>query len=174
MNPPRHLRNNIINLYEDKKQCICSYRLKCSCGCEEFILSFPGEIKDIENISYPVAKLFDNKTFFIINAECKKCNKSFVVFDKDFHGWDGFICGEKSKQEIPRPSLVRWKCQSCGSLNHKVIVKLAYMSKDIFMQECEGDYNEEQWPDSFEWIWISIHCINCDLEIMDWVDYETA
>lgn len=133
-----------------------------------------GQTHGYEGRIYPCTAEIDGNFFFLIKAICTTCGTEHLLFDKHYHGWNGFMCHDKNKANLPRPSLVPWECLSCGDLSHKVMVKITYESKENFIEQSQGKVDEDKWPDAFQWIWMSITCFRCGLETIDWGDYETA
>jgi hypothetical protein len=148
--------------------------LRCPCGSENFKMMYPGQTHEYEGRTYPCTAEIDGHFFFLVKAICSECNLEHLLFDEHFHGWDGVMCHDIRKASLPRPPLTYWKCLSCGGLYHKVTLKIAFESKENFIEQSRGEFDKTKWPDAFQWIWISITCCKCGLESKDWVDYETA
>ena len=145
----------------------------CGCGCRIFKVMYPGETQEYEGREYPCTIEIDGNFFFLIKAVCSKCNEEYILFDKDFHGWDGFLCHDSMKAKLPRPKLICWKCKSCKASNHEVSIKVSSQGKTDFIDATEGEFDESKWSDAFEWIWVTIKCSECKLVTEDWIDYET-
>lgn len=171
---PSHLKNVLTSTNEIEDEEILVGKLRCRCGSEKFKLMYPGQTHEYEGHIFPCTAEIDGNFFFLIKAICEGCNLEHLLFDEHFHGWDGVMCHDAKKANLPRPPLVPWKCLSCGDLSHKVTVKIAFESKENFIEQSRGEFAEDIWPDAFQWIWMSIACCKCGLETKDWVDYETA
>jgi hypothetical protein len=174
MPAPTHLKGIIIPREDllDEEPLIGD--VLCKCGSNDFRLMYPGATQEYEGKMHPCTTEINGHFFFLTKAVCTKCSVEYLLFDSDFHGSDGFLCHDRKKASLPRPSLVSWKCLSCGALSHSVTITICSQGKDVFMAETKGEFDEGLWPDAFEWITISIKCNKCGLETKNWVDYETA
>jgi hypothetical protein len=171
---PTHLRNIVVPREEVVDEELLIGDVRCRCGSGDFSLMYPGSTQEYEGKVYACTAEIDGNFFFLVKAVCAKCCAEYTLFDKHFHGWDGFLCHNPAKAALPRPPLTDWKCLSCGSMNHKVVIKVSSQGKDDFIGATEGEFDEENWPDAFEWIWMTITCCECGLVTENWVDYETA
>lgn len=171
---PSHLRSIIVPQKYIVDDGLMIGNLSCQCGNEESNLMYPGQTQEYEGSIYPCTAEIDGNFFFLIKIICTKCKSSYILFDKHFHGWNGMMCHDEQKANLPRPPLVPWKCVSCGGLSHKVTIKIAFESKEDFIEQSRGEFKEAEWPDAFQWIWITIKCCSCGVVTENWVDYETA
>ena len=145
----------------------------CSCGGQIFKLLYPGQKKDIGDSEIPCTLQIEDKFFFLIKARCINCDTEYLLFDKDFHGWDGYLCHNERAALTPRPSLDSWKCQKCDSESHSIVVGFSYGDLDDIKEDIGGGQIDNYW-DVFEWISMDIQCDNCGHITNKWVDYETA
>lgn len=171
---PKHLKNIIVSVEENTDDNILTANIRCKCGGAEFQLLYPGETIEYQEKEWPCSVEVEGHSVFVIKAICNKCKTQHLLFDADFHGWDGVMCHNAKKANLPRPPLVPWECVSCGGLSHKATVKTNFENKEDFIEQSQGEFDEDRWSDAFQWIWISITCCKCGLETKDWVDYETA
>ncbi len=170
---PNHLKTIFVPDEECKHNDILAGMLQCPCGCTEHRLMYPGQTHEYRGATRPCTAEVHGEFFFIVKAVCEECKAEHLVFDKHFHGWDGLMCHDERESQLPRPPLVPWECLSCHSLSHEILIRIALVPKDDFIEQSYGEFGEERWPDAFEWIWISIECCRCGLKTEDWVDYET-
>lgn len=170
---PSHLKNILIphDTVVDEEPLVGD--IQCRCGSNEFSLMYPGRTQEYEGKKYPSTSEINGNSFFLVKAVCSKCRTEYLLFDKDFHGSDGFLCHDIKTVSLTRPPLIPWNCISCGSIKHKVEITICSPGKEVFMNETKGEYDEERWPDAFEWITISIECTKCGTKTERWVDYET-
>ncbi len=145
--------------------------VQCTCGSKVFSLLFPGTTMELKGRQFPYGKVTEDGVFFTITAKCVLCDVEHILFDKDFHGWDGFVCHSLKRASRPRLTLEVWKCLSCGSKGHTVEITLSY--SDNMDEDIDG-FPIENMADAFEWITIAIQCQNCGLVTEKWIDYETA
>jgi hypothetical protein len=96
-----------------------------------------------------------------------------LIFDKDFHGWDGYVCHNESQGLLPRPSLKSWNCLECASHHHACRVSVYGEGSNDFAQNVGSEFPPDRWPDGFGWFHISIACDHCHHRTDNWVDYET-
>lgn len=170
---PSHLRNILIPRDKVLNEELLIGDVICHCGNRAFNVMYPGKTQEYEGREHPCTIEINGEFFFLIKAVCSKNNEEYILFDKDFHGSDGFLCHDEEQANLPRPPLVNWKCRSCNASSHEISVKISSQGKDDFMEVTEEEFDESRWPDAFEWIWITIKCSKCGLVTDDWVDYET-
>jgi hypothetical protein len=102
------------------------------------------------------------------------CGVGHLLFDKDFHGWDGYVCREESGGHLrSRPPLVPWTCKSCGKATHKADVIVVGEDTKTAIEESGGRLDETNWQEGFGWICINICCAACGHRHEPWVSYET-
>lgn len=170
---PTHLKSIVIPREKSVDEEPFVGDLLCRCGSKSFRMNYPGKTQEFKGKVHPCTIEIDGNFFFLIKAICTKCDMEYLLFDKHFHGWDGFLCHDKKEASLPRPVLVPWECLSCGNMGHKVTIEVSSLGKDDFMDATKGKFGEDKWQDAFEWIWISIECTKCGLKTENWVDYET-
>lgn len=170
---PNHLKNILVPKEEIDEATLVG-DLHCQCGSIEFQILYPDKTVKFQEKDLPCDIEIGGHWFFIIKAVCVKCMREYLLFDADFHGWDGVMCHDVKKANLPRPHLVTWKCLSCKNLKHKIEIKIDYETKENFIEQSRGEFGMDRWPDAFQWIYISIECVNCGFEINNWINYETA
>ena len=123
----------------------------CPCGSNMFELFYPGQTTEYNGSKIPVVAEIDSVFFFLIRARCTQCSREHLLLDKDFHGWEGFVCHDKEQAIIPRPELTKWHCLTCGKTPHQACIQIQTAGKQDFIEESEGMFNQDQWPDAFAW-----------------------
>lgn len=171
---PSYLSNILIPRDKALDEGLLEGDVICHCGNRAFNVMYPGKIQEYGGKQYACTIQIVGNFFFCIKAICSKCGEKYLLFDKHFHGWNGFLCHDAEKASLPRPNLVCWKCTSCNSSNHGVSIKISSQGKDDFIEATDGEIDECKWADAFEWIWITLKCNECSLITENWVDYETA
>lgn len=146
--------------------------LRCTCGGEEFHLHYPGQTHEYKGEMIPCTAEMDGDFFFLIRADCTSCNKTYLLIDQDFHGWDGFVCHDEQQAKKPRPELIPWKCLHCDGLPHSATVTIELCEKEDYLEE--DDLDPERWVDAFSWFSIDTVCKTCGRSTEDWVSLETA
>jgi len=171
---PNHLKDCIISndSHVDEQPLIGVVR--CPCGGQTFHILYPGQTHMHKGQQIPCTAEIDGNFFFLIKARCISCGKEHLLFDKDYHGWNGFVCHNYAQASLPRPDLTPWQCLSCGGLEHEASIKIDPVDKATFVEEAGDEFDEELWPEAFEWFSMSITCHNCGRQTKDWVSYETA
>jgi hypothetical protein len=144
-------------------------KVKCTCGSYDFSILFSDEVNEFG----PCVAEVDGEYFFIIKARCTSCGKEHLLFDDDFHGWNGWICHDESKASLPRPELVEWNCTTCSSKEHKINIIVNSQGKDDFIEEAGEDYDINRWQDAFDWISFDIKCQKCGKETRSFIEHET-
>jgi hypothetical protein len=145
----------------------------CPCGSAEMELLYPGQTHEYTGRVIPCVAEIKGKFFFRLEARCKACQKTHLLLDKDFHGWNGFVCHDKKQATLPRPALKPWHCLSCKGNWHQMTVTICTEGKEDFIDETDGEFPAKRWPDGFGWFTLSTHCIKCGLDTEGLVDYET-
>lgn len=148
-------------------------KIKCPCGNETFEVSHPGNMLEDRGEKFPCTIEIDSKFFFLIKVKCSDCSEEKIIFDADFHGWDGYVCHDPEQANIERPNLQLWNCSACNSPKHSVHVQIQTEGKQDFIEESSGEFPEERWVDAFGWIDIDLRCSECEKETIGWISYET-
>jgi ribosomal protein S27E len=170
---PKHLQKCVIPNESKIDESPLIGRIHCSCGSESFELLYHGKAHKSEEELIPCDLEVDGRFFFLIKAKCSQCANEYLIFDKDFHGWNGLVCHDSKQAAIARPELTTWKCTECNSLPHNAWIRISTMGKQDFIEETEGEFEENSWPEAFDWITINIRCPNCNKKTDEWVSYET-
>jgi len=170
---PRHLKDILRPIGTYNSEFVVIGNIACDeCSAENFTIKIVGDSSEYkEDRVIKVAEIND-EYYLIIKAKCNDCNKEHLIFDKDFHGWDSFVCADNSG-EMPRPECEIWKCDKCDIANHSLTVGINSQGKDNFKQNLEGEFDEQDWTEAFEWITIKIVCNLCGDTNDEWVSYET-
>ena len=169
---PKHLEK-ILKVNElNNSEFEVTGKILCSCGCEDFAMKYVGDTSEYDTEKVIKVIEIEENYYLIFKLECVKCKIVHLIFDNDFHGRNGFVCGELSK-ELERPQTQTWKCIKCDNTNHKVIVKINSAGKEDFIEETEGDFDGNDWIEAFSWITISIECRSCNEKNKEWISYET-
>ena len=173
MKTPTHISSCIKSSVLECNGSLLNCDIACLCGNQVFQLLYPGATHLYQGKKIPCTLQTDDSFFFLIRAKCIICGRGHVLFDKDFHGWDGFVCHDVKEASKTRPSLVPWKCIKCGKLEHSVQIQFCYGGEDEMIEDL-ADFPIENLADAFQWIYIDITCESCGLVTKKWVDYETA
>jgi hypothetical protein len=168
---PRHLRE--IASIRGGDDCSVGADLACQCGSSTFELRYPGTTQEHGGERIPCPVEIDGAFFFRIEACCAACRRTHLVFDKDFHGWDGFVCHDPEQAALPRPPLTTWHCAGCTATAQRVRLLVQGEGEDDFVENAGDDFPPESWPEGFGWITIDIACAACGHEPEMWVSYET-
>jgi hypothetical protein len=170
---PTHLKECIVPAESKVDESPLAGKVRCPCGGETFDLLFPGQTHEWGKENIPCTAEIDGRFFFLIRAVCKKCGKSHLLLDTDFHGWNGFVCHDAAQAACPRPPLAVWKCVKCGRPEHTANIVVAGEGKQDFASETDGEIDEDRWPDGFGWLTIKINCVGCGHTPKTWVSCET-
>jgi hypothetical protein len=169
--PLTHIQGCIANV--EYTEDIVKGAICCACGNRDLILIFHGTTHLYDGKEIPCTLQTDEGFFFIVKAKCPDCGAEYLLFDKDFHGWDGCVCHDEKDASKPRPHLTAWKCRECNQEKHFIQIQFCY-GDEGGIQEAIDDGTIDNPADAFEWIYIDIKCENCGLSTEKWVDYETA
>lgn len=106
--PPRCIKEHAIQPHKKlRKILLKNYGNYCTvfglaCTCGNTLFQIKGEnIQDYEGIIDPISLI------------CRKCSKSFIIFDSSIHGYDGEL-GENEENE-ERVTKNIFKCKKCDN-----------------------------------------------------------
>jgi hypothetical protein len=170
---PTHLQGRVIPDSSAIDENPLAARVQCSCGGKTFRLLYPGQTHDYNGKPIPCVAEINKRFFFVIKAKCVACAAEHLLLDKDFHGWNGFVCHDPQQAGLPRPALVPWQCLGCRGLEHRAHIQIQTEGKDDFISETDGEIDENRWPDGFGWFTVAIECTKCGSKTPEWVSYET-
>jgi hypothetical protein len=170
---PTHLRDCVVPSSSKVDEKPLKARVQCPCGGKRFHLLYPGQTQRHDGKKFPCVAKIKKTFFFLIKAKCTACGKEHLLLDKDFHGWNGLVCHDPKQAKLPRPPLVPWKCLACGELAHTARVEINAEGKQDFIEETDGEFDADRWPDGFGWFALSIQCTGCGVKTGEWAGYET-
>jgi hypothetical protein len=170
---PSHLQGLVVPLDSAIDEEALSASVRCPCGDARFELLYPGHTHEHERETIPCTAEIDGKFFFVLKSRCVGCAREHLLFDKDFHGWDGFICHNSAQAALSRPQLVAWTCRECGETDHTGVVHNQTEGKEDFISEAGEEFDENRWPDAFGWFSLDLTCSKCGKESRELVSYET-
>lgn len=173
MPPPTHLEGWVVPDSDVVDEDHFAGNVQCPCGCDTFEVSHPGGTYKTQGVELPCTAEVNGKYFFLVQVKCTACGAEKVIFDADFHGWEGFVAHNKRQGKLPRPNLAAWLCNACGGKKHTVRLGIDTNGKQDFVAETGGRLPKERWMDAFSWIDIDIQCAECHAETKSWVSYET-
>lgn len=170
---PSHLIGSVLPKDSAIDETALDADVVCNCGSRRFELRYPGQTHDYQNEQIPCVAKIDDHFFFVVEVKCTKCGCDHVLLDMDFHGWNGFVCHDEAQASLPRPRLTPWKCLSCEKTEHEASVQIQTEGREHFVEETDGEFDEERWPDGFGWFSMSISCTGCGKNTPEWISYET-
>jgi len=147
--------------------------LTCPCGSETFDFQHTGGTHEYDGQTIPCVTEIDGEFYLRVVAKCTDCESEHLLLDKDFHGWNGYVCREESKANRPRPPLTTWQCRSCDATGFTGNVLIYGEDLGTAISESSGALNESNWQNAFGWIGIDLHCIVCGDNHDSWISYET-
>jgi hypothetical protein len=137
-----------------------------------FRLLFPGKTHIFQGKQTPVTTKIGDAYFFLVRAKCEKCELQHLVFDCDFHGWNGFVCHDKFQASLPRPPLFPWRCVRCKEEKHRAVVSVTSQGKADFVDEAGPAFKSSQWAEGFECLALHLVCRGCSLQTSPWIACE--
>jgi len=170
---PSHLQGLVVPLDDAIDEEALAAEIRCPCGEMVFDLLYPGQNHEYAGEMVPCTAEIDGLFFFLLKSRCASCGCEHLLFDSDFHGWDGFICHDTKKAKIARPPLVPWKCQQCAETKHTGVIQIQTEGRDDFISEAGDSFDENLWPDAFGWFSLDVTCAGCGKVSADFVSYET-
>lgn len=169
---PSHLQPILKPAGDGNSEFQVTGEIQCQCGCKQFEILFVGDDSQFESDRTIDVKEIGDDFFLIVYVKCADCNKELLLFDNDYHGWNGFVCGGDNRS-VDRPKLQKWQCDRCSNSENKVSVIISSQGKDDFMEEGGAEFGEENWVEGFEYITIETECCNCTEKHEEWISYET-
>jgi len=170
---PTHLQGLVVPLDDSPNEDPLEANVRCTCGSESFELLYPGATTPHNDSVIPVDLEKGGHFFFRIEAVCKRCCACHLLFDADFHGWNGYICHDDTQASLPRPPLMAWTCLRCAATPHVARILIQTEGQADFVENTNGEFPPDRWPDGFGWFSMSIACESCQFKTDTWVDYET-
>ncbi len=167
---PKHLNEILFPIDEDNDQYGVIGDIKCICDSKNFEVEYVG-LKDESGSIIPVN--IHGHYFFIIKIKCLECSRKYLIFDKDFNGWDGFVCHDEEEAKLPSPLGLIWQCSECKNNSNKIQITIGSQGKEYFLEETNNGFPPDKWVEAFEWITIQLTCSNCNHTHYDWVSFET-
>jgi len=169
---PRHLETILKPIGNDNTEFEVVGQMVCNCGSDKFKIEIVGDDSEYESdCVIKVQEIADNY-FLIVKLHCNDCDKEHLVFDNDYHGWNGFICGGDSK-ELPRPKTKVWNCNKCQTANHSITLTIQSQGQEDFVEEAGDEFESKDWTEAFSWITMKTECKNCGVTNDEWISYET-
>lgn len=169
---PKHLKDILFPVGNDNSELSVTGKIKCKCGSENFRIQIVGDDSQYNDSQVIKVAEISGKYFLIIKVVCNDCSSQHLIFDNDYHGWNGFVCGGDNR-DVERPQTKQWNCDKCANEIHKMTVQINSQGKDDFMEEGGDEFGEENWVEGFDWITIEIECSNCNKTNPEWISYET-
>lgn len=169
---PKHLSKILIPIGDKNEEFNVTGKLKCSCGNENLEIKLVGDDSDYKKKQVIRVVEINSGYFLIIKTYCKKCDSENLIFDNDFHGWNGFVCGGDNR-ELNRPKPKQWNCDKCANSEHQIQLQIESQGKEDFVEEGGEEFAEEDWTEGFSWITIKTECTNCGKTNPEWISYET-
>jgi hypothetical protein len=147
--------------------------IRCPCSEDKFELLYPGQTQVYQGNPIPCTAQIGDRFFFVLKSRCTTCCREHLLFDKDFHGWDGFVSHDPEQAAQERPPLVPWRCQGCGELRHTGVVHIQTQGRQDFIDEAGSDFDANRWRDAFGWISLDLTCAGCGKHSPELISYET-
>lgn len=170
---PRHLEKIFQADLDETDTYELKGTLKCTCGCEQFSLKTYSCLR--KNGCLGVTRYKDGYAL-VIQAKCRKCGGSRLVFDMSRHGYNGYVCHEGV--QVPDSELEPYRCPECKKNLFLVEIGMEVEVPEQFAEEVVAyepeTYAEEDYVDAFDWITISVECAGCGHKVRDWVNFETS
>jgi len=169
---PKNLKEIVHVPNQEESSAWSKGKVQCTCGKDAFRLWIYADRRPNE---YPCVARYEGKAALCIVAECT-CGKEWLIFDYAQHGYEGFVC--HSGITPPREKLVQWECPTCHEQLFSIDIQIQNGDFDQFMEEIvedsDGEFTEEDFPEAFEWIQINLACKDCPETYEGWLNLETC
>jgi len=169
---PKHLKSILRLIGEKNNEFEVTGKIVCDCGSENFTVELVGDSSNYEKDSVIKVIEIDGNYFLIIKVKCNSCGKGHLIFDNDYHGWNGFVCEVLAKQNA-RPDTKDWECSKCKKSDHSITLTIHSEGQEDFKEEAGDEFDEEDWIEAFSSITIKITCNSCGETNDKWISYET-
>lgn len=153
--------------------------LRCPCGGKKLELRYVAEkVVNCEPRIKHLADAFlrtltsDSYFFFRISVKCVQCSRELVMFDADFHGWNGYVCSSEEQRSLPRPPNAIWTCLKCGAGQHSISLTIEGEDQQTALEEGEGILTRRDWFNAFGWITVDVTCTACGTGPLSITSYE--
>jgi dipeptidyl aminopeptidase/acylaminoacyl peptidase len=120
MPAPAHLQKCTAPVASQCRRNRSVAHLQCPYGGKKFSLLHAGATREQNGVKFPKDTKVGDAYFMMIKAVCAQCHAEHLIFDKDFHGWNGFVVNTGERAQ--RPELVAWICTACGKTDHSATV----------------------------------------------------
>jgi len=116
-----------------------------------------------EEVFVPDRPYFSGIT--VIKIKCSECGEEHFIFDSRIHGYDG-MTGEKDQATMEYEPHFKLKCKDAVSLEIKVENDESF---EVFQENTNLGFTEEQYSDAFSWIMIyRVNDNGKKTKIFDW------
>src|SRR5579862_3443663 len=79
--------------------------IRCPCGSDICSLLYVADLVKSNGVPHFKATERTDGFFFRIGARCGSRSQTHLIFDTDFHGWNGYVCPGHGARERERPDL---------------------------------------------------------------------
>ena len=156
---PRHLKSFLTDVIFDRDQ--VRGKVKCSCGNQSLHLLYAGERNTDSDKQFLQSKEVGGHWHYRLGFRCGRCWKEELIFDQDFHGYNGFYAGSDKDRQVPRLGYLIWACHACGCDSHKMDVGVALDETAL-----DEGVSSEDWCDAYGWFTLETTCDRCGLAHM--------
>jgi len=98
---PKHLRPIFEFRTPDRGEVIGDIR--CTCNSTSFAIHYVADSSSYATDQFVSSLEINDHFFTIVYAQCNHCQRNHLLFDIDFHGYDGFVCTDHTDLP-PRPA----------------------------------------------------------------------
>jgi hypothetical protein len=171
---PAHLRDLLVSDPNSSDAHELHGVIRCPCGSAVSSLLYVAELTESQGI--PLLRVLELPAgFFLrIGARCMACSRTHLLFDDDYHGWNGFVCPSRGARERARPLYQTYACHRCKAESHQISVGiLGDKDQGEMLEDADGVLDQSNWFEGFGWFTVEITCVSCGYGPVAVVDYET-
>lgn len=170
---PLHLRDTLLVDPAASDEHELNGSVRCPCGSAVHKLLYVADLCRDEAVPYLRVIEKPDGFFLRIGAQCTACAKVHLVFDDDFHGYNGYACADEDQRARPRPDYETYSCHRCKGVGHRILIGIVGdLAKEDLVEDSDT-LNESNGHEAFGWLTVEVTCNGCGYGPLPLVDYET-
>src|ERR1051325_74053 len=108
---PTHLKNLLVVDASQSGEHELRGQVKCECGSDVFHPLYVAQLVAEKGRSFLRVTEIGDHCFLRLGAQCISCSQEHLLLDHDYHGWNGYVCGDEASRRLHRPPYQHWACE---------------------------------------------------------------